>query len=61
MLNYKKTMPIFPIETIAAMLNVHQRTLRIYDKEGILSPQRSKKNRRKYSFDDYKRAEFILF
>ena len=32
---------IFPISIIAQILGVHQRTLRIYDEEGILSPKRT--------------------
>ena len=39
-------LPILPIGAVATTLNIHQRTLRIYDKEGILSPKRSTKNRR---------------
>ena len=52
---------ILPISAIATALNVHQRTLRIYDNEGILSPKRTDKNRRNYSFDDLEKAKLILF
>ena len=52
---------ILPIGSVAQSLGVHQRTLRIYDQEGILSPQRSAKNRRYYSFDDFEKAKLILF
>jgi len=52
---------ILPISAIAAALNVHQRTLRIYDTEGILSPKRTSKNRRNYSLDDLEKAKLILF
>lgn len=52
---------ILPISSIAAALNVHQRTLRIYDKEGILSPQRTDKNRRNYSLNDLEKARLVLF
>lgn len=55
------SLAILPISTIAAALNVHQRTLRIYDAEGILSPKRTEKNRRNYSLDDLERAKLILF
>ena len=53
--------PILPISTVAEILEVHQRTLRIYDNEGLLSPSRSAKNRRLYSFDDVEKGEFIQF
>ena len=54
-------LPILPISAMATALNVHQRTLRIYDGEGILIPQRTEKNRRNYSLDDLEKAKLILF
>ena len=53
--------PILPIGAIAQSLNVHQRTLRIWDKAGILSPLRTDKNRRYYSLEDLEKARAILF
>lgn len=50
---------IFPISVIADILEVHQRTLRIYDDENILVPSRSSKNRRLYSFNDLEKGKFI--
>lgn len=55
------TLPILPISAVAQALNVHQRTLRIYDTQGILCPQRTEKNRRNYSLDDLEKAKLILF
>ncbi len=55
------TAAILPISSIASALNIHQRTLRIYDNEGILSPKRTEKNRRNYSLDDLEKAKLILF
>ena len=55
------SLPILPISSIASALNVHQRTLRIYDKEGILCPKRTDKNRRNYSLDDLEKGKLILF
>ena len=52
---------ILPISAIAQALNVHQRTLRIYDSEGILCPKRTDKNRRNYSLEDLEKAKLILF
>jgi len=57
----KTDLAILPIGAIAQTLNIHQRTLRIYDKEGILSPSRSDKNRRCYSLDDLEKAKLIQF
>lgn len=52
---------ILPISVIASTLNVHQRTLRIYDAEGILVPKRSDKNRRNYCLDDIEKGKVIQF
>ena len=53
--------PIFPISIISEMIGVHQRTLRIYDEEGLLVPKRTEKNRRLYSLDDVERGKFIQY
>lgn len=52
---------IMPIGAISQALGIHQRTLRIYDAEGILCPKRTGKNRRCYSLDDLERAKVIMF
>lgn len=57
----KSDLPILPIGAISQTLNIHQRTLRIYDKEGILCPKRTSKNRRNYSLDDLEKAKLIMF
>ena len=53
--------PIFPISIISEMIGVHQRTLRIYDEEGLLVPKRTDKNRRLYSMQDVERGKFIQY
>ena len=53
--------PIFPISIISEMIGVHQRTLRIYDEEGLLVPKRTEKNRRLYSMADVERGKFIQY
>ncbi|OGI21640.1 MAG: hypothetical protein A2287_08765 [Candidatus Melainabacteria bacterium RIFOXYA12_FULL_32_12] len=60
-MNVDSEKPIFPISTIANILQVHQRTLRIYDKESLLTPSRSLKNRRLYSFKDVERGKVIKY
>jgi len=52
---------MFPISVIAGILKVHQRTLRIYDEVGLLSPSRSPKKRRMYSFCDIERGKIIQY
>ncbi len=55
------SLAILPIGAIARALQVHPRTLRIYDEEGILRPERTEKNRRNYSLDDLEKAKTITF
>jgi len=55
------TGPILPIGSMAQILDVHERTLRIYDKEGILCPKRTSKNRRSYNLADLEKAKIISF
>ncbi|MBU0479952.1 MAG: MerR family transcriptional regulator [Proteobacteria bacterium] len=43
--------PIFPISVAAKLLDVHPRTLRIYEEEGLLKPARQG-NKRFFSSDD---------
>jgi len=52
---------MFPISVIAGILKVHQRTLRIYDEMNLLTPTRSPKNRRVYSFNDIERGKIIQY
>ncbi len=53
--------PMFAIGVMSELLEVHQRTLRIYDKEGLLCPNRNTKNRRFYSCNDLEKAKLILY
>lgn len=53
--------PMFPISVLADILQVHQRTLRIYDDANILVPSRSPKNRRLYSLNDIERSKFVQY
>ncbi|MBQ4647368.1 MAG: MerR family transcriptional regulator [Candidatus Gastranaerophilales bacterium] len=53
--------PLYPISVLANLLNIHQRTLRIYDEQKILVPARTLKNRRLYSQNDIEKAKLILY
>ena len=59
--NINPSVPLFSISIISEILNVHQRTLRIYDEEGLLVPKRTDKNRRLYSMNDIERGKFIQY
>ncbi|MDK2824453.1 MAG: MerR family transcriptional regulator, heat shock protein HspR [Clostridia bacterium] len=52
---------IFPISVVADILDVHPRTLRIYEEKGIIKPSRSENNRRLYSQHDVERLEYIHY
>ena len=52
---------IISISVMAQLLNIHQRTLRIYDTEKLLSPMRTNKNRRLYSLNDLEKGKLILY
>jgi len=51
--------PLYLISIVSKMLNVHPQTLRLYEKEGFISPKRTKKNRL-YSEKDVEQLNFIL-
>jgi MerR family transcriptional regulator/heat shock protein HspR len=48
------------ISAVASKYNIHPQTLRLYEREGLLIPSRSKGNTRMFSDDDLKKLEFIL-
>ncbi|MCL1979991.1 MAG: MerR family transcriptional regulator [Proteobacteria bacterium] len=47
----RSNVPIYPIGVAAKLLNVHPRTLRIYEQEGLIEPAMVG-NRRMFSADD---------
>ena len=49
------------ISTVAERFDVHPQTLRMYEREGLLTPVRSAGNTRLYDDDTIKRLETILF
>ena len=54
--------PILQVSIVAEMLGVCERTLRIWEEHGLITPSRSPKNgRRMYSTLDVGRLKFIKF
>jgi MerR family transcriptional regulator/heat shock protein HspR len=49
------------ISTVAERFGVHPQTLRMYEREGLLTPVRSAGNTRLYDEDAIRRLETILF
>jgi len=48
------------ISAVASKYNIHPQTLRLYEREGLLVPSRTKGNTRVYLEKDLKKLEFIL-
>lgn len=52
--------PLYMISVIAKMLDIHPQTLRLYEKEGLITPQRTRGNTRLYSENDIERIRNIM-
>jgi MerR family transcriptional regulator/heat shock protein HspR len=50
----------YTIGVVADTYGIHQQTLRLYEREGLLAPSRSKGNTRLYTDEDLARLEIIL-
>jgi MerR family transcriptional regulator/heat shock protein HspR len=51
----------FSISAVAKMFSVHQQTIRLYEKEGLLTPKRSEGNTRLFSEEDIEKLEEIIY
>lgn len=54
-----KKQPVFMISVVSRMLGVHPQTLRLYEREGLVTPQRTKRARL-YSQEDVEKLAMIL-
>ena len=59
MKNNKKTKK-YTISVVSEQYCVHQQTLRLYEREGLIKPSRSPKGTRYYTEEDIERLEIIL-
>ena len=50
----------YTISVVAEQYGVHQQTLRLYEREGLITPSRSEKGTRYYTEEDIERLELIL-
>src|SRR2546422_3060840 len=50
----------YTISAVAAMYEIHPQTLRLYEREGLLKPSRSRGNTRLYAEEDLHRLEIVL-
>lgn len=58
-LNRKKG--YFSISAVAKMFSVHQQTVRLYEREGLINPKRSSGNTRLFSEEDVDRLEEVIY
>jgi MerR family transcriptional regulator/heat shock protein HspR len=56
----KKARGTYMISAVAELYDIHPQTLRLYEREGLLRPDRSRGNTRLYSSEDLERLELIL-
>ena len=54
-----KMRPVFMISVAAELAEMHPQTLRMYERKGLITPQRSSKSTRLYSMDDVERLRRI--
>ncbi len=55
-----KQRPKYSISVVAQMFKIHPQTLRLYEREGLIKPQRTDRNTRMYCDEDVERLESIL-
>jgi MerR family transcriptional regulator, heat shock protein HspR len=51
----------YSISAVAKMFSVHQQTIRLYEKQGLLTPKRSTGNTRLFAEEDVDRLEEIIY
>jgi MerR family transcriptional regulator/heat shock protein HspR len=56
----KRKKGFYSISVVAKMFSVHQQTVRLYEKEGLITPKRTEGNTRLFSEEDVERLEEII-
>lgn len=56
----KRNKGFYSISVVAKMFSVHQQTIRMYEKEGLISPKRTEGNTRLFSEEDVDRLEEVI-
>jgi len=57
----KRKKGFFSISAVAKMFSIHQQTVRLYEKEGLITPKRSEGGTRLFSDVDLDRLEEIIY
>ena len=56
----RRSKAAFMISAVSEQYGIHPQTLRLYEREGLLTPSRSEGNTRLYTEEDLERLEVIL-
>jgi MerR family transcriptional regulator/heat shock protein HspR len=56
----KRRKGFYSISVVAKMFSVHQQTIRMYEKEGLISPKRTEGNTRLFSEEDVDKLEKVI-
>jgi MerR family transcriptional regulator/heat shock protein HspR len=57
----KRGQGFYSISAVSKMFSVHQQTIRLYEKEGLIQPKRSDGNTRMFGEDDVEKLEEIIY
>ena len=57
----KRRKGFFSISAVAEMFSVHQQTIRLYEREGLITPKRSEGNTRLFSEEDIDKLEEVVY
>ena len=57
----KRKKGFFSISAVAKMFSIHQQTIRLYEKEGLITPKRSEGNTGLFSEEDIEKLEEIIY
>lgn len=56
----RKKKGTYSISVVADMLGIHQQTIRLYEKEGLINPKRSSGNTRQFTEEDVEQLEKVI-
>lgn len=56
----RKKQGTYSISVVAEMLGIHQQTIRLYEKEGLITPSRSSGNTRQFTEEDVEQLENVI-
>jgi len=57
----KRKRGFFSISAVSKMFSIHQQTIRLYEREGLITPKRSEGNTRLFSEEDVDRLEEVIY